>query len=126
MAWKLTIDGREYVVDDLELADLMPIEKELGVPFGQWDFDSLEVLARLAHVLIKRENPDFTFEDATHLKISAINQGEAEDEAEADDAGPPESSEAPNGSSGTPSGGTATNDEATSTASDRPAVVGLP
>ena len=124
---KVKIEGKEYAVDELELIDLMPVEKELGVPFGQWDFDSLEVCAHLAHVLIGKERPGFTFEDATHLKISVmLQEDEAEDEAE-DDAGPPANSEAENGSSGTASESIDMSDAAVEemNGSDQPVVAGL-
>src|SRR5512142_1656886 len=96
---KLKIEGREYSVDDLTLDELEQLEEAIGTPFDQMEFGSAKTLKHFAHLLISKTNPDFTLEDAGKLPISALME---EEEDEAADAGPPESSEALNGSSGTP------------------------
>jgi hypothetical protein len=104
---KLKIEGREYSVDDLTLNELETLEEAIGVPFDQMEFGSAKVLKHFAHLLISKTNPDFTLEDAGKLPISALMEEEAEEE----DAGPPVSSEALNGSSGTAAESVGTSEE---------------
>ena len=116
---KLKIEGREYSVDDLTLDELEQLEEAIGVPFDQMEFGSAKVLKHFAHLLISKTNPDFTLEDAGKLPISALMEDE---DVEEEDAGPPVSSEAPNGSSGTASESTDTSEE---TNDPEPAAAGL-
>lgn len=117
---KLTIDGRVYSIDDLELDEIAELEEALGVPFAEFEFGSTSVMKHFAHHFLVKEDPDFTLEAAGKLKLSAFL--EDEEEAEEEDAGPPVSSEALNGSSGTASESTGTSSE---TNDPEPAATGL-
>lgn len=116
---KLKIEGREYSVDDLTLDELEQLEEAIGVPFDQMEFGSAKVLKHFAHLLISKTDEAFTLEDAGKLPISALMEDE---EAEEEEAGPPVSSVAPNGSSGTAAVDVGTSEE---TSDPEHAAVGL-
>lgn len=77
---RLHIDGKEYSLDpdDLEFGEVELFEDELGVPFGEVDWRFTKPTRLLAYLLIHRDNPSFSLEDAERLKIGALNEQAAE------------------------------------------------
>jgi len=61
-------------INDLTIAEVVEIEERTGLPLdalGQADKPKGKMLQALAYIVKRRENPDFTWEQAGALKISA-------------------------------------------------------
>ena len=61
-------------VNDLTIAEVVEIEERTGLPLdalGQVDKPKGKMLQALAYIVKRREDPDFTWEMAGALKISA-------------------------------------------------------
>jgi len=126
-----TIDGKTYDLDDFELGDLEEVESLClrpmvvggvlqyapdGVtlhteptPFGELNFNDTKVLRAFAFVILRRDNPEFSYPDTKSIKLVSFAEGE-EDIPE---TGPPDgaaTTSQPNGSdpaaSGVPASGT--------------------
>ena len=71
---RLTIDGREYSLDpdDLELGEVELLEDELDASLDSIDFTRAKAMRVLVYLLVHRDNPKFTMEDAARLKLSAL------------------------------------------------------
>ena len=60
-------------INDLTIAEVVEIEERTGLPLdalGQADKPKGKMLQALAYISKRRDNPDFTWEDAGALKIS--------------------------------------------------------
>ena len=63
-------------VNDLTIAEVVEIEERTGLPLdalGQSDKPKGKMLQALAYIVKRREDPDFTWEMAGALKISATS-----------------------------------------------------
>ena len=63
-------------VNDLTIAEVVEIEERTGLPLdalGQADKPKGKMLQALAYIVKRRVNPDFTWEMAGALKISATS-----------------------------------------------------
>jgi hypothetical protein len=71
---RVSIDGRTYTLDenDLELGEIEMLEDELDAPIEQIDFNRAKAMRVLVYLVIHRENPDFTMDDAKAVKVSAL------------------------------------------------------
>jgi len=61
-------------INDLTIAEVVEIEERTGLPLdalGQVDKPKGKMLQALAYIVKRREDPDFTWEMAGALKISA-------------------------------------------------------
>jgi len=61
-------------INDLTIAEVVEIEERTGLPLdalGQADKPKGKMLQALAYIVKRREDPDFTWEQAGALKISA-------------------------------------------------------
>ena len=68
-------DNEHFNIDinDLTIAEVVEIEERTGLPLdalGQADKPKGKMLQALAYISKRRDNPDFTWEDAGALKIS--------------------------------------------------------
>ena len=64
-------------VSDLTIAEVVEIEDRTGMPLdalGQADKPKGRMLQALAYIVKKREDPDFTWEQAGDLKINAVSE----------------------------------------------------
>ena len=64
----LTLD-----ISDLTISEIVEIEELTGMPLdslGQPDKPKGKMLQAMAYISKKRDNPDFTFEDAGNIKIT--------------------------------------------------------
>ena len=64
-------------VSDLTIAEVVEIEDRTGLPLdalGQSDKPKGRMLQALAYIVKKRENKDFTWEQAGELKISTTSE----------------------------------------------------
>ena len=63
-------------INDLTIAEVVEIEDLTGMPLdalGQDDKPKGRMLQALAYITKKKENPEFTFEDAGKLKITTAS-----------------------------------------------------
>jgi hypothetical protein len=63
-------------VNDLTIAEVVEIEERTGLPLdalGQADKPKGKMLQALAYIVKRRDDPDFTWEMAGALKISATS-----------------------------------------------------
>jgi hypothetical protein len=63
-------------INDLTIAEVVEIEERTGLPLdalGQVDKPKGKMLQALAYIVKRREDPDFTWEMAGALKISATS-----------------------------------------------------
>jgi len=63
-------------INDLTIAEVVEIEDLTGMPLdalGQADKPKGRMLQALAYISKRRDNPDFTFEDAGALKITTTS-----------------------------------------------------
>jgi len=77
----IILEGKAYKLDDFELGELEWLEDELGGSLNDREvLGSMKAAVRLAYVIKRRDNPEFTLEDARKLKLSVFN--DADEEAE--------------------------------------------
>ena len=72
-------DNEHFSIDinDLTIAEVVEIEERTGLPLdalGQSDKPKGKMLQALAYISKRRDNPDFTWEMAGALKISATSE----------------------------------------------------
>jgi len=72
-------DNEHFNIDinDLTIAEVVEIEERTGLPLdalGQADKPKGKMLQALAYISKRRDNPDFTWEMAGDLKISATSE----------------------------------------------------
>ena len=72
-------DNEHFSIDinDLTIAEVVEIEERTGLPLdalGQSDKPKGKMLQALAYISKRRDNPDFTWEMAGDLKISATSE----------------------------------------------------
>ncbi len=74
MADEMTIqfDGKTYSIDAFELGELEWLEDELGVPLDEINPNSMKAAVRFVYLIKRRDNPDFTLDDARKLKLSVF------------------------------------------------------
>lgn len=69
----ITIDGREYAFDDLELGELEWLEEFIGKPLTDLNnLSTVKASVGMIYIVRHRENPEFTLEDARKTKMTAI------------------------------------------------------
>ena len=70
----MTEDIFNLDINDLTIAEVVEVEERTGLPLdalGQADKPKGKMLQALAFIVKKREDPDYTWEQAGELKISA-------------------------------------------------------
>lgn len=70
---QLQLEGKTYDISEFELGELEWIEEEMGCPLDQIDAGSIKAATRFVTVIKRRDNPDFTIEDARKLKLSIFD-----------------------------------------------------
>lgn len=72
---KVTVEGKEYDLDDFELGELAWAEEQIGQPID----NALPMTQALAFVAVikRRDNPEFTLDDARKLKMSVLEEPKA-------------------------------------------------
>lgn len=59
--------------EDLELGEVEWLEEEMGAALEDIDFNRVKALTRLMYLMVHRENPDFTLEDAKAMKATVLS-----------------------------------------------------
>lgn len=73
----ITFEGKTYTLDDFEIGELEWLEEELGIYFNDIGRDedttraiqSMKAASRLVLVLKRRDNPEFTLDEARKTKL---------------------------------------------------------
>jgi hypothetical protein len=70
----LNIEGKPYTVsaDDLELGEVELLEETMDAALDEINFSRAKAMRVLVYILVKRDNPDFTMEDASHIKLASF------------------------------------------------------
>ena len=69
----LKINGKEYDATDLTLNEVEQIEDlNGGVSLDQLDLGRAKTLKAIVYVLLRRDNPEITLEDAGNVKLSGL------------------------------------------------------
>lgn len=85
---QMSVDGKEYSLDDLTLGELEGLEDYLGLPLSQVDVNSARTMKYLVYIVKHREDAAFTLEQAGEVKITdLISTDEAEVPPTSDAAG---------------------------------------
>lgn len=70
-------DGHEYKIDDFTLGECEWLEEEMGCPLDQISWTSMKAAVRIVCLVKRREDPNYTLEQARELKISVFDDVEA-------------------------------------------------
>lgn len=73
-----TISGKRHAIDpeDLELGEVEILEELCDAPLEEIDFRRASAIKGLVYIVMRRNDQNFTIEDAAHIKLSALNQDE--------------------------------------------------
>lgn len=75
----IKIGGVEYDLDDLTLDEVELVEETAGgVPFSEINYGSAKGMKAFTYVLMKRSNPEITYEEVGAVKI--INFGQPDED----------------------------------------------
>lgn len=83
---QMTIDGKEYSLDDLTLGELEGLEDYLGLPLSQVDVNSARTMKYLVYIVKHREDAAFTLEMAGGVKITDLISADEEEVPPTSDA----------------------------------------
>lgn len=71
------VDGKQYDIDDFELGELEWLEEHIGAPLmdGESVF-TIKAMVGFVYLVKKRENPDFTLDEARKVKMGTLGPAE--------------------------------------------------
>lgn len=72
-ALTFAFDGHEYKIDDFTLGECEYLEDEMGQSLGDIPWGSMKAAVRIIYLIRRREDPDFTLDDARNMKISVFD-----------------------------------------------------
>jgi hypothetical protein len=79
----ISVNGKAYDLDDLELGELEALEDFMGAPIGELSLGSVKATIYLVYLIKRRENPEYTLDNARGEKFVSVKWG-GEDEDMAD------------------------------------------
>lgn len=68
----IQFEGKYFAIDDFELGELEWLEEELDCTLDEINPSSMKAAVRFVYLIKRRENPDFTLEDARKLKLQVF------------------------------------------------------
>lgn len=71
-AMTIQVEGKSYAIDDFELGELEWLEDELGCDLDEMNPNSMKAILRFVYLIKRRDNPDFTMDDARKLKLAVF------------------------------------------------------
>jgi hypothetical protein len=78
----IQLEGKSYAIDDFELGELEWLEDELGKTLDEVNWSSMKAAVRVVYLIKRRDNPEFSMEDARKTSLRILT-----DEPEAKPAG---------------------------------------
>jgi hypothetical protein len=82
----ILIDNKRYELDDFELGELEWIEDQMERPISEVNIGSVKAMVRFVYVIRRREDPDFTLEDAKAIKLRTLAPAEPEPDNQDDES----------------------------------------
>lgn len=71
---QFTMDGKSYDIDDFELGDLEWLEEHIGMPLtDDRALGSMKTMVGFVYLIKRRDNPQFTLEEARKTKLSVLS-----------------------------------------------------
>ena len=62
---EISLEGKAYSIDDFELGDLEWLEEHVGAPImDEKTLTSMKTIVGFVYLIKRRDNPEFTLEDA--------------------------------------------------------------
>jgi hypothetical protein len=78
---QFTMDGKSYDIDDFELGDLEWLEDHIGMPLtADGALNSMKTMVGFVYLIKRRDDPNFTVEDARKIKLSVLDADDEPDE----------------------------------------------
>ena len=74
----IQLEGKSFSLDQFELGELEWLEDELGVSLDEINPASMKTAVRFVYLIKRRENPDFTLDDARKLRLEVFADDTAE------------------------------------------------
>lgn len=69
----ITVDGKEYAIDDFEGRELIDVERAFGISlYHELERSSMTGIYAILYLVKKRETPSFTVENALALKLGQV------------------------------------------------------
>jgi hypothetical protein len=81
---KISVNGKAYDLDDLELGELESLEEFMGVEIGEMALGSIRATLYLVYLIKRRDEPGYTLDDARKEKFVAVKWG-ADEEGDPND-----------------------------------------
>lgn len=75
---EIQFEGKTYAIDDFELGELEWLEEELDCTLDELNPSSMKAAVRFVYLIKRRDNPEFTMDDARKLKVSVFADPEPE------------------------------------------------
>ena len=66
------IAGKDYTLDDLTLGEIEEFETAMGTTMAAVDLTSAKALVHLVYLVMRRENPEYTMDDARQIKLVEV------------------------------------------------------
>jgi hypothetical protein len=81
---QIQIEGSSYDLDEFEIGELEWLEDHVGGSLASGDtLFSMKAMVGFVYLIRKRENPEYTLDDARKVKLSAVGPDDEEPEGEA-------------------------------------------
>ena len=77
----ISVNGKQYDLDDLELGELESLEDFMGAPIGEMSLGSIKATLYLVFLIKRRDNPEYTLDDARREKFVSVKWGGEDEDA---------------------------------------------
>ena len=78
----ISVNGKQYDLDDLELGELEALEDFMGAPIGELALGSIKATLYLVFLIKRRDDPEYTLDDARREKFVSVKWGGDDEEAD--------------------------------------------
>jgi hypothetical protein len=78
----ISVNGKQYDLDDLELGELEALEDFMGAPIGELSLGSIKATLYLVYLIKRREDPGYTLDSARGEKFVSVKWGGDDEEAD--------------------------------------------
>lgn len=76
---KIHFDGEAYALDDFKLRELAWLEEHIGSTLDDMKaLSSMKAAMGIAYIIKRRDNPEFTLEDAGELRLAVLEAADDE------------------------------------------------
>lgn len=71
----ISVNGKAYDLDDLELGELESLEDFMGAPIGELSLGSIKATLFLVYLIKRRDDDKYTIDDARKEKFVSVKWG---------------------------------------------------